>query len=65
MLENNIITDASYHSLRPIPDADYEANIHLTDENSINEALAALFEGKITSSGFEPKFPLIRITSRH
>lgn len=58
VLENNIITDASYHSLRPIPDADYEGNIHLTDEKSINEALAALFEGKITSTGFEPKISL-------
>ena len=58
VLENNIITDASYHSLRPIPDVDYEGNIHLTDENSINEALAALFEGKITSTGFEPKISL-------
>lgn len=69
-LENNIITNGTYQSGIVIDDADYEGNIHLTDENSINEALAALFEGKITSSGFEPKisfnkdnFPTLNLIS--
>lgn len=57
-LENNIITNGTYQSGIVIDDADYEGNIHLTDEKSINEALAALFEGKITSTGFEPKISL-------